>query len=1350
MTSVVSSNNILNTPIITCDIKNTTAYQKQLWETAKGDAHHDLSEVFKPSDYTKEASMREAFNEGLPNFKGNSNETIGVGDINSLDEEGCLSSIILTSNGVLFSNLKEVLINVANVTFTPEVDPTIIQIGLKESGTPLFQYNVVQFIIGCKTDPKLLETACKENFGETFFSNTKLSGNHKNASLIVDYSQHHFIEKLTTGAPLQDNIIYYLMTPEVVNDPAGKTNIHNKEIFHGRNEGVKLVSCIQTTSKPIAFTKYNPYEINPLNNFYSNYDFSLLPIKKIYTGGKSERLISTLNINYERGNKVPFTDTIEDSKGENSINSVIGFLKTIIKEIKFYFNKQKSTKDINEKDNLIFNFNSKVQQKRGGDWFQVLACHDAKNRVFTQILPENGRRTISGDDLGPVYFVTHDRIAVSYALLNGVNVIYLDYWGRVYVFKNNADAFFNGDTKPVEEILLNEMRKYWRGDLKEISSSKRNENSNDAAFMNDLIEKNDNGRTKYYMYEHAQFKRDIFKTFNIYKKKRDILIKKFRDELKETLNSQKIQEIEEKIMVEKNENNTIDTTTSHLKNLFSSCVKFAFVLNNFTRIDIDTDKLNEEYNELLRADPPIVVTSDDNVVSNENNKKKIRDLNRKLNILKGIFDKFGAISSSNNSNQIFLNWIEKNIVKLDVFKAANKIDLKEEVQNRYVSLDFKNKIGENNVSITDRYIYLPYIQVVLEKRGLDLITSFLDKLEDLIIKKFIPKQIPQRSTRTKENPIPVGFRFLNNILNLLSQAKLLLQAKESGDANIIDNVNEKLQTVEGLTSDFTDNIIVDEDLREIQNIENGNKYSNSTEFIYDDRVETLANGSVKVNDDDDDDDDDGDDGDDNGDDNDDDDDDDDSDSDSDSDNSDDDEQSGGGWSKLKLNSYGINVICDVSIKQITWQLLTCNLLAGTNLESLYNKKHYKRYKIDIAPSTEEQEEFNKQQFMENIRPVLINKPELAEVVEEKISLIGNISNFLTGLFKSLIKKGGADPEPDETNNEPQENLLHNFSIGYHPLLPIYMLLSPFYYTLGPKAQGDPFFYTYFTYLNVLTKMVDVLENNYLNNSSDNNKILSAYFIGFALRSFLFTSNTSEVQIKTVLNVVNMPEDGFSTFTLKNDSFSNLIMGTVHSTLDEDIAAFILLDSDLFNHFINNEVNIKGILDEGTPTENLPTYIILKEQIFTLLQRISSKINMDRGTPEINIVDEVQTSSNESILPSETEENPEINPEENINNITAKGIPGLSTQERLQRIEEQQKNSLITSKPTLEPTFSPFNLSKQKSSLDVSTFSDGDPQNMVTSTLSTKISRGGKTKKNRKMYKKNLKTNKNKNTQRFKK
>uniref|UniRef100_A0A6C0JIP8 Uncharacterized protein n=1 Tax=viral metagenome TaxID=1070528 RepID=A0A6C0JIP8_9ZZZZ len=98
------------------------------------------------------------------------------------------------------------------------------------------------------------------------------------------------------------------------------------------------------------------------------------------------------------------------------------------------------------------------------------------------------------------------------------------------------------------------------------------------------------------------------------------------------------------------------------------------------------------------------------------------------------------------------------------------------------------------------------------------------------------------------------------------------------------------------------------------------------------------------------------------------------------------------------------------------------------------------------------------------------------------------------------------------------------------------------------------------------------------------------------------------------------------------------------------------------------------------------------------------------------------------------------------NAIAKGIPGLSTQERMQRIEEQQSRFASTplkSSPVPKSSLSPFDPSKQKTSLDVSTFSDGDASNMVTSKLSSNIGRGGKTKKYRKNKNKHLKSNKNK-------
>ena len=100
---------------------------------------------------------------------------------------------------------------------------------------------------------------------------------------------------------------------------------------------------------------------------------------------------------------------------------------------------------------------------------------------------------------------------------------------------------------------------------------------------------------------------------------------------------------------------------------------------------------------------------------------------------------------------------------------------------------------------------------------------------------------------------------------------------------------------------------------------------------------------------------------------------------------------------------------------------------------------------------------------------------------------------------------------------------------------------------------------------------------------------------------------------------------------------------------------------------------------------------------------------------------------------------------------ARGIPGLSSEERLKRVEEQQKLAAQRQIPNeanlSKPLLTPFDPSKQKSALDVATFSDGDMSNIVTSKLSTNVGRGGRINNPRKMntkkIRKNLITRKNK-------
>ena len=71
--------------------------------------------------------------------------------------------------------------------------------------------------------------------------------------------------------------------------------------------------------------------------------------------------------------------------------------------------------------------NNKFQQKRTGDWFQVLLCLIIKLRECKKYRKQGPQQ--EGDisiqnKFTNVYLITHDRIAVAFALLMGVNVLY--------------------------------------------------------------------------------------------------------------------------------------------------------------------------------------------------------------------------------------------------------------------------------------------------------------------------------------------------------------------------------------------------------------------------------------------------------------------------------------------------------------------------------------------------------------------------------------------------------------------------------------------------------------------------------------------------------------------------------------------------------------------------------------------------------------------------------------------------------------------------------------------------------------------------------------------------------------
>ena len=135
--------------------------------------------------------------------------------------------------------------------------------------------------------------------------------------------------------------------------------------------------------------------------------------------------------------------------------------------------------------------------------------------------------------------------------------------------------------------------------------------------------------------------------------------------------------------------------------------------------------------------------------------------------------------------------------------------------------------------------------------------------------------------------------------------------------------------------------------------------------------------------------------------------------------------------------------------------------------------------------------------------------------------------------------------------------LKDVNFGYHPLLPLYMILSSFFYSIDPDILEDTFYDAYIKYYHLLCFMVDDIITQI-----NQNKILQAYLIGFALKAFLFNPTLISDQPNDYYDVINRTfmESGYKIdintnydyrmMLLTNSSFSNYISGTIYVTNDE--------------------------------------------------------------------------------------------------------------------------------------------------------------------------------------------------------
>ena len=1179
--------------IVPIAIKQNPFFKNELAYLSRSDAHHDLGELFKDTMYKKDENVKNAFDSGLP-----------VPATVAFHEGDAFASVVIsatnftgntinihTGNNKQEDYLQEALNQVPDCTKDDTGAFSTFAIGV--GGDTIFKYRVVRFVTSCsnnanfKGGENLAAIACKSDFGKTFVTNTKLGEDVLEAAIIVDFSQHHFMEDLASGA--SNNFkIHYLMTPEVVNDPAGKPNVNNKSLFGIQDNGIKLISYVQTDPEPISYTKYNQFEPSTSNNFFSNYDFTLSPIKQIFTKQKAEKLIATLNISYDGVGGKPLTDTIEDSKGENSITTVVGFLKKILTQI------QGNGGSPIEK----FNFNSKIQQKRGGDWFQALSCLTAKNRTYTQILPDNNRTSSSLNPTCPVYLVTHDRIAVAFALLNGVNIIYLDYYGRIFIFKNGGDPTLKSSGKTMEEILFEGIKNSWKINVPNV-----------ATFPDLLSTANIymNTRNEYVTSEQTKF---------------TALITKLISDVNRIDSS--------------NDRNFQKDVMKIVRDLFTAAVKLAFIDINLIDIQGDLNIINDINNQRLFSG-----------VYNPNQSAAIAQFSKALNNVNSIQDRFGSMkpeakkaiesdtSDPNKFKAIIPAWVDSNVTKLDVYRFANKL-LDDLQDNKGFNIDRLLCIfSTNNTEMrqTDSHIFLPFIQILNDTNKTQII-SVINPLIDKTTTYYTNVVVKNPGRSNRESPQQ---KYYNGVANLLYESMIFLKPKTVTPSTNEDALFSK-DKQEAVKSS-TDNRLLDVDYKELEQLRGPGKFSGNTETAPD--IPVSSSG-------------------------------------------------GGRFADISIQEKKTSVICDVSVKQVTWTLLTANLIDSTESDKI------SKFLEDITNDL----------VLENL-PVeneeLVNKIKALNIPEDYIdiakkinsvsaSIFSKIGGGLTGLF-TTNKKGGALPE----------NLMLNFDLGVHPLTPIYSMLTSYYNVIGEISQTDPFFYTYFTYINVLEKMKKIIEEKYLIDVNNKVTVAAAYMIGFGLYTMLFASHTSLVQNDEIISVIQMSQQEYHDFSLKNDCFASTFSGAIIQTPEDEAIGLALISNNLFSNFINNEVNIKQILQEGTSVDNLPDYTVLKERMFKLMGEIVVKVNADRGTP----IGATALPTTATVLPTDTSPS-----------ASASGIAGISQEEAAARAARgQQKYEENLAKGLIKPQ-------GIQDTSKLFTYSQGEPGNVVTSTTGQRT-RGGK-------------------------
>lgn len=384
--------------------------------------------------------------------------------------------------------------------------------------------------------------------------------------------------------------------------------------------------------------------------------------------------------------------------------------------------------------------------------------------------------------------------------------------------------------------------------------------------------------------------------------------------------------------------------------------------------------------------------------------------------------------------------------------------------------------------------------------------------------------------------------------------------------------------------------------------------------------------------------------------------------------------------------FNNDVTIDISIRQMTWTLLT-NVLISDGINNINKNKI-----LDYISEREKEENKNALDSNNSSRK------------RSLLSLSGGGDE--NHLYENHLNENDLMTILNSFSNFGKDNKKINF--GYHPLVPLYMILSSFWYSINPNLSNDCFYDSFIDYFYSIDKMTNVIIQNYLNN----NLYSQAYFIGFALKIFFFQSYTSVEMVNGIIEILNVDPYSYQLYSLKNDMFGNYIAGYFFVDSSEEQFNNTLLFSDLFKNFLVKEVNLSSFVDVNGGNSHGLSIDEFQEKIYLLLKKIVEQIEKDEN------MDYPEDSNNSNKINIRLQQPPLSS--SSLNKKTRKSI---------------DKQGNILDLPITSPKKGIYSLNDFPNSS--SSLTDSNSNSLVYNSSSTNSNYGGKksnSKKNKKTYK----------------